>query len=378
MKPPFLLQIFLLLLLLNVTHSVQAQIHDEYIKGTIVLKNKETKQGYIMNDAYEKMKFKIKFKLSKDSEQVICYDTSSVKSIVMEDGEVYDLLRFKPHTRKDSISVFARLILKGKASLYKVYYGSTLVYIVYNNLTTYPIQDDELLMNSTEPTLFNYKDYLKNAFVDYDDLMMEIDKMDFSEEEVIKLTKAYNLHHQSESTTIKSIEKSKSFIVINADGWFKNPYHNLFTFEGNYRVYYPKISKSTSINWGLKYWSNRYSNQEQFGSITNGVPDPGYLDTSVHYKQSFLAIPFNIQQNILNKWLRPYFYFGFTLLSFYKKVNNIYQEDNGKGFGNTWGIIFSGGAGIEADVYKGLMLRSEYRSENRRITVGIGYHFKLN
>ena len=378
MKPAFLLKSILLLILVNGSYSVNAQITDDFIKGSIVLKNNETRNGFIRNDDFRRMNYKIKFKPTQESNRVFVFDTASIKSIVMEDGEIYDLLRYMPKSAKDSISVLARLMIKGKASLYKVYYRGAVVFIISNNQKTYPVQDDEIPMNSTVVTQNYYIQYLKSAFEDYDDLMAEIDKMEFTESGIVQLVKKYNLHNQSENKIIKMVEKSKGFIVLNADGGITNQDNNLLSFEGTYRVYFPKISKSTSFNWGLKHSTKRYSDQEQFGGISNGIPDPGYLDTSVHYKQSYWAIPFSVHENILNKRFRPYLFVGFTFFDFYKEVNTLYQEDNGAGFGNNYGVFFSWGGGIEADIYKGLLLRSEYRSENKRFTVGIGYHFKLN
>jgi opacity protein-like surface antigen len=64
--------------------------------------------------------------------------------------------------------------------------------------------------------------------------------------------------------------------------------------------------------------------------------------------------------------------------SYYSK-----KDKNGKslledsGLQSEFGLSFLFGAGIEIDLYKGLMLKSEYRHETftQLILIGIGYNF---
>ena len=133
-------------------------------------------------------------------------------------------------------------------------------------------------------------------------------------------------------------------------------------------------------NFGIKYLQYRYSSQEQFGGIFNNIPSADYKDTMVNYKRTFLFLPLIIHQNILNTRIRPYVLLGFNFLLSFREVNNIYEEHNGGGIGSryesSYGFVFNIGAGVEADIYKGLMLRTEFSGENQGlVTLGIGYHF---
>ena len=58
----FLLRTFLVLLLLKLPALLFAQLTDEYIKGEIHLKNKEIKDGFIKNEDFRRMSYKIAFK----------------------------------------------------------------------------------------------------------------------------------------------------------------------------------------------------------------------------------------------------------------------------------------------------------------------------
>lgn len=373
----FLKSILLFVLIINIL-TIDAQINDDYTRGTILFKNNETKVGYVRNDNLGEMNYSVNFKSTLQSEQIETYDTASVKAIIMEQGEVYELLRYKPHLLKNNISILARLIVKGKASLYKVSYKGEVVYIIQNNQKTFPLQDDEIPINSTLLIQNHFIEYLKDAFEDYEDLISKIEKTSFFESSFKSLIKEYNDHFSSESKVIKFNEKSNKFLFFNMDGRLVDQNNQLFSIEGNFRVYYPRFSKSTSINLGLKYWNNK-NRQKSSGRYTvSGNLVPGYFDTIANYTQSYIAIPFSIHENILNKKFRPYLFLGFTFYGFYSESNNVYKEDIGTGWGNKYFILFSFGAGIEADIYKGLMVRSEYRFENKLITFGLGYHFPLN
>ena len=367
----FLLRTFLVLLLLKLPALLFAQLTDEYIKGEIHLKNKEIKDGFIKNEDFRRMSYKIAFKQTKDQVIATTYDTSSVQNFMMDDGEIFESLRYLPNSGKDSITSFARQILKGKASLYLVFYRTLPIYIVVNNNLTYPVQDDEMPINTGEMVQNFYKSYLKNALQDDEELSGTIDKMEFSEAGIINLIKEYNKHFQSGNKIFISHfkEKPKHFFMFNAD---VSPFmHNqsIYSLEGMSRIYYPKFSKNTSFNIGLRYQCYKYSDIEQRGSIINF--DGTLNDTTVNYRGRFLSIPMAFQENFLNGRFRPYFYVGFGFYGFFKEVNNVYAEGNTSS--RQYVSLFLLGLGIEADLGKGLMLRAGL-SDDKGFSLGVGFH----
>jgi opacity protein-like surface antigen len=86
-----------------------------------------------------------------------------------------------------------------------------------------------------------------------------------------------------------------------------------------------------------------------------------------------------LQQNLFNKSFRPYVSAGLDL-SYFKYTNNKGISQIGKGVQNNFGVGFLYSAGIEADLYKGLMLRGEYRYEvfSHLLMLGIAYNFSKN
>ena len=367
---PITIRIVFFVLLLRVPTLLFSQLTDEYIKGSVILKNNERREGYIRSDDFKKMNYELGFKETLSQGKPIIYDTSSVKGFTMDDGESYDLLRYKPNQGNDSIAVFAMLIIKGKASLYKVFYNEATIYIVVANQRNFPVQDDEMPINTGEVVQNNYKDYLKLALLEYSDLYTMIDKMEFGESDIMNIIKEYNKHFMSESIITHVKESPKDFIFCNVDkGWTRSLNSVFNTYEAMYRVYYPKILKNTSFNIGLRYVEGRISNVEQVGDMTNGIFDT----VTVIHKRRYLSIPIRVHQNLLDGWFRPYAYVGATFYGLYSEVNNVYQEDNGAGFDNYYGTFLCWGGGVEADIYKGLMFRAEYRSEERLYILGIGY-----
>lgn len=354
-----------------------SQIQDQYLKATLSFKDGSSKEGFIKNQPSEKMCFSVRFKADMNEKGLIVYDTSSVNKIFIENGERYDLLRFKPHFAKDSIGVLAKKIVDGKASLYIVIYRLKEIYIILNNGKKYPLQDEEILDGENKITSYYFNDYLKIALSDDDSLFNVADKALFNERALINIIVAYNRHQQAECTVIKVKEESKHFLVVTADKSISNTVNSnsIFTVQGMYRTYLIKDSRNTCIELGFRYWSRRYNERVQIGSIINGIPQPGYINTMALFKENFFAIPFTIQHNLLNKWLRPYVFLSNVFFFGYNRKNNVYEEINTKGFGDSYGFFFTAGGGVELDICKGIMLKTDYRLENKLWTLGIGYHY---
>lgn len=93
---------------------------------------------------------------------------------------------------------------------------------------------------------------------------------------------------------LRAEEESIPFILTNIGFELSN---NNLQYYGQvmYRKYIPKISSSTSVNIGVSYYRYRFTDQNR------------------NFNQSLLSLPFQIQQNILNKKIRPYFFAGLSL-----------------------------------------------------------------
>ena len=143
----------------------------------------------------------------------------------------------------------------------------------------------------------------------------------------------------------------------------KNSQEKEISFQAIYRSYFPKISRSTSLNGGLNYFNYHYLDVNKYGYQKNFI-------------NTLISLPLQIQQNLLNKNIRPYVFAGLNL-SYVKLVDDKGVTQLDKGLQRNIGVGMLYGAGIEADIFKGIMLKSEYRYENlpHLIMVGIGYNF---
>jgi hypothetical protein len=179
----------------------------------------------------------------------------------------------------------------------------------------------------------------------------------FDEDRFVDIITEYNNSKGSKSKDLRVEQESTNFVIANVGLGFDN---NGSEYYGQvmYRKYLPKISRSTSLNIGVSYFQYQLTEQ------------------SKDFTQSLLSIPLQIQQNILNKNIRPYFFVGlsFNYLQIKDENNNSLLNE---GFQKTYGINPLYGAGIEKDIFKGIYLKSEYRKEgySHPIVFGIGYIF---
>lgn len=173
----------------------------------------------------------------------------------------------------------------------------------------------------------------------------------------------------STSQLLTTKEKAVHFVLANIGGMYKNSSnHELFT-QLMYRTYFPKINRSTSLNIGIDFFKYQYAARDKtrlFGTI-------GALR---NYTATLISVPVLIQQNILNKKIRPYLTGGFNA-AYYKLIDEQGISYLLKGFQRNFGISVLLAAGIEVDVYKGLHFKGEYRHEiyNHPVIFAIGYRF---
>lgn len=337
-----------------------AQLNDTYEKGTIFLSNGDKTEGYIKTEDLSKLSSEICFKPALTDLKCFSYTTSQIKSFYTENGKIFDLLTILINNNSKEITVFANLILQGKASLYKSVHESQEFFIIANNNTLYVLQNDKLELWETEKRKYNYRGYLNIATEGFTNTDKNIE---FNEKKFIEIISGYNTSKGFKSEKVMYKEKKITYINANAGVGFKT-HATEFYFQGMYRMYYPKISRSTSINAGLSYYNYSYS--ESYGRGT------------IEYTQTLTSVPIQFQQNLLNKNFRPYLFAGFDL-SYLKVVENENNPLIDKDFIKKIGVGLLYGGGLELDIYKNLMLKCEYRNEIFRhlLLFGIGYNFLI-
>jgi hypothetical protein len=336
-----------------------AQLKDTFEKGSITKINNEKVDGFIKTEDLSKLASDVCFKLLERDKECVNYDTSQLKSFNTENGKYFDLMTIKINNGNKEITIFANLILKGTVSLYKVLYDYEEFFVISKNNVNYVLQDDKLVSGETEIRKYNYIGTLNTATDGF--LMINYKNFEFNENNLTKIVSDYSASKGYEIKQLNYFEKNTHFIIASVGYGFKQDATEYF-FQGIYRVYFPKISRSTSFNVGLNYF--KYQNIEPFYGNT------------YKYTRTLTSVPIQFQQNLLSKNIRPYLFVGFDLnyLKIVDDSNNSLLVD---GLQNNFGVGILYGAGIEIDVYKGIMLKSEYRKGvfSHLIQFGIGYNF---
>jgi len=133
MNKSIYLKILSVIFFFSFKNSACAQLKDRYEKGSIELQNGQTIKGYINDDELAKMNYSIRYKESEGEKNTSIYDTSQIKTFQLDNGKIFELLSFQENDMTNHVSALAKLIIKGKTSLYKLVYNSTEIYIITND-----------------------------------------------------------------------------------------------------------------------------------------------------------------------------------------------------------------------------------------------------
>jgi hypothetical protein len=340
--------------------TANAQLQDEYVKGKITLQNNQQKEGYIKRESLEKMNCFIYFKETENQKDPVKYDTLLLTGFTMQTGEVFERIKLEITPNADSIYFFGSLLLKGKASVYEIMYKEAQFYIVSNGGTNYPLQEDVLEINATAMTPHYFRNYLTKAIGD--SFNARISRMDFNEKSILSIVSEYNKSQSSNNKLIEIKKSNVSFLILNV-GIGKGADNKSETYaQGIFRFYAPRYSKSTSLNTGISYYEYNYT--ENFNL--------GFYSYLISYHRRLVSVPLQVQQNLLNKNIRPYLIAGLSLF-YMDKTYNFFSDGLQKNYGI--GLIY--GVGVEANIYKGLMAKIEARYELYRhpLSIAIGYNF---
>jgi hypothetical protein len=336
------------------------QLKEKYKAGYLQLRSGERVDGYIRSDEVQKMNYRVWFKRDLKQKAPTEYDTSKLTRVVFNDGETYERLTYKVHHFTDSLTGLARLMVRGKASLYLIFLNETPIYLVKNQRSIYALRENTRDGLGME-TNYYYKDYLAKALADGNDTVkFRIRAASFNYNSILSAVSAYNTTTHSENTVFVRRPKRAGFVMLSMAVMKKKNDQEIHG-QLYYRMYVPEFSKNTSFNIGVNYFSRKWTFQ--------------LLDSTLHVDRSFISFPLQLQQNIMSGWLRPYFFFGLNVGHVKEQIRN--PSRTLKGTREKTGFGFLYGAGVEVDIVNGLYFKTEFRYENYRhmIMPGIGFYF---
>lgn len=367
MNKYFFVLILTLIILVGTTFKIIAQIKIQDTKATISLNNGELLSGFIKDEILSKMNMGVKFRTTTNKE-FTTYTIQEFKSIQLNNGENYKVINASKPRDTIKRNLLGTLILKGKLSLYEAIYNESTVYIAVKDNDTFWLQDDELDNDEKKIKRYYFKQILFNAVQDGEITENEVNHINFTDDDILEVITKYNSNKNSKSEKIVYKIPNEKFVVagISANFFDKDKKESLVNIF--YRIYNPRISKSTSINIGIQY--SYFQETILVNHVKLGIQQfkPTY---------STLSLPFLVQQNILNKSVRPYFKGGLAL-TYSKITNHPFPQETG--FQKTYGMGVLFGVGLEVDIYKGLMLKSDFFKDQitHLVTAGLAYNWRLN
>lgn len=351
----------LLIILLFAINFTFGQLKNEVTTIEINLLNGETKQGFTNKTDEKSLSQGIDFKSSESDKDFIHYDTSNLKSFSTFNNLKFEVQSIKVNDNTTPIKVFCQLLLKGKASLYKSYYNNDVIYIIVKDNTSYVLQNDELITNQSTMTTYHYTGYLNMAI---NAMQIKNTKISFDEKVFIKIITEYNKQNQSESEIfIADTEKTVHFLMV-FGGIGTESNGKVTFFQAMDRIFFPSISRTTSLNFGLNYINDKY----QVDDIYNPKKKHDVI-------MEIVTIPLTIQQNFSTKSFRPYIFTGIGM-TYKNQKSDIDSKLIPTQAKEKFGATFSYGAGLEVDIIKGIMAKVEYKFElYNYFLFGIGYRF---
>jgi hypothetical protein len=248
-------RITLLLVVSFSFHFATAQLADTYEKGFIVTNDGVKMDGYIKTDDLSHLSSEVCFKASEQDKKCISYNATQVKSFETESGKHFDMFSVTIDNNNTPLPVFANLILKGDTSLYKTNSKSRTFFIVTKKDVAYVLQNDEFTSGETTMKRFYYQGVLNIATEGFS--TRKYPDVSFSESDFIRVISEYNASKGYESKTISYMEKNIRQVIVSVGGGAINDETELF-FQAMYRIYYPKLSRSTSLNVGLQYFNYKF------------------------------------------------------------------------------------------------------------------------
>lgn len=343
--------LFLFILFFFAVLIPKAQLHDQYLKATILFSDGRSISAMVLNQETEKLNYSVSIKDSSHKKSKQTFSASEIKELEFENGKKFRQVTFTAHGTTDTITVLGRLLVTGKITLLQVYQRNNLLLVALKADEIFPMQKDEFSSLDPEIKRHHYNSFLLSALRDAPDpLRVKAARAEFDEKYISRLILEYNKLNDTPSEIIKRKAEKKSFWIAGVEFKKSKAYpYGVFGFV-NYRLYVTDLSRSTSVNLGLHYYHYQFKT----------TYSPASLVTST---RSIASIPVFVQQNLLNKKVRPYLFAGFNFSYINTKADRPGYEDE-KGFQRNYGGNIIGGAGIEANVLPNLMIKADYRYEN--------------
>ncbi|WP_026903295.1 hypothetical protein [Pedobacter glucosidilyticus] len=371
----YLKQLLVVILILIDIKSF-SQIQESYSQATLTFTNGKVEKGFIKDIELSKIDKDIKFKSSISDKKFLSLKPDSLlNEIKLESGEKYKVLSVKHPLTQDTLKVLAVVLLEGNLSLYESVYNESGIFIIQKQNQNYWLQNDELLANDTKVTSYRYKNTLFTQVSDSKVSFSEVELLTFNRKSMVEIVQKYNGEKGVQSDIRIKNKKPVIFLIAGGGVGYDIGNNSEYYFESRLRLFSPSISKSFSLNVGLRY--HYFDNQliDQNRKI-------------IQVGSGLFELPIEIQNNFLSRKFRPFGTVGVSLsylnLNFSKIPENYSSESakqlaasvGGKdGFGAN--LIYS--LGLEWNIINSLILRGMFINNRNGETIlcGLKYNLKI-
>jgi hypothetical protein len=348
---------FTLIVFLLSSNFCFTQVKEIFVPAKITNINGDTLRGYIKDNDEIRMAQGVLFKENIASQPRIIL-SKEIRSLKINENEIYDQLKHKSIITGTINHILAKKIVHGFASLYKYIFEYKSFFSIVKPDSAYILQDDELISGNLKRNYF--QNNLKHALNNQSGNIESFDDTKFNEKTLVKLVTKFNLRNGYSNLEIKSENRKESFVIANIGGMIKG-FENVKFASLIYRVYFPNINKNTSLNIGLTYFKNKQLEISPW--ITSGI---NIITDKFYYYRNYVSIPISIQHNFFSKNIRPYIFAG---VSVYYDLNKRTDFN----FGRKINGQINYGGGVELNISKNILLKTEIRSKQESNLVLIGF-----
>ncbi|KHJ36903.1 hypothetical protein PBAC_29390 [Pedobacter glucosidilyticus] len=369
----------LIVVFLTASTQVFSQIAEGYNQATLTFVDGTIKEGFIKDIELMKIDKNIRFKknLSDKNYQSIKPD-SLIKSIVLLNGEKYETLEVKHPLTKESVNIFCALVAKGNLSLYEAKYKGTEFFVLEKDGKTYWLQKDELLDGDSKITKYRFKNILYSAISDSKISEYDVEFVEFNRPSILNLIKRYNSEKGSNTDVIQIIKKPVLFLISGGGIGYQISQNKEWFAESKVRMFFPSMSKSFSLNTGVRYHNLDFEISDNLGTFRNYNY---FLGTSL------IEVPLELQNNFLSGRFRPFGTLGASLsylsIDFSRLPQNLNYENTkrqslaimGDKEGLAASIIYS--LGVEWNLLDNFMLKGLYLQNRNGESILFGLYYSL-
>jgi hypothetical protein len=141
-----------LLTIAFIFHSflLSAQLHDQYLKGSIQFADGRKETVLVLNEETGKLNYSVSVKDSSHKKSKKTYSAYEILGIEFENGKKFRQITFVPHGSEDTLTVLGRLIVTGKINLFQVFQNDAELLVAVKDREIFPMQKDEFSPLDTE------------------------------------------------------------------------------------------------------------------------------------------------------------------------------------------------------------------------------------